>query len=69
LVLVVDDEASIRLICVTKLRARGLNVLEAEVGEESLAIARSGQPDLIMHDVVMAGLDGFEVSGCVADGV
>jgi len=65
-VLVVDDEASIRLICGTNLRARGLHVLEAEEGEEALAIARREQPDLILLDVMMAGLDGFEVAGRLA---
>lgn len=61
-VLVVDDEPSIRLICGTNLRARGLHVLEAADGEEALAIAGREQPDLILLDVMMAGLDGFEVA-------
>src|SRR2546421_12974720 len=39
-VLIVDDEASIRLICATNLRALGLSVLEAADGEEALTIAR-----------------------------
>ena len=65
-VLVVDDEASIRLVYGTNLRARGLHVLEAADGEEALAIARREQPDLILLDVMMAGLDGFEVAGRLA---
>ena len=65
-VLVVDDEASIRLVYGTNLRARGLHVLEAADGEEALAIARREPPDLILLDVMMAGLDGFEVAGRLA---
>ena len=61
LVLVVDDEAAMRLICGTNLRASGMRVLEAAEGEEALAIARREQPDLILLDVMMPGLDGFEV--------
>jgi CheY-like chemotaxis protein len=61
-VLVVDDEASIRLICRTNLRAHGLSVLEAADGEEALTIARREQPDLILLDVMLPGLDGLEVA-------
>ena len=60
--LVVDDEASIRLICRTNLCAQGLSVLEAANGEEALTIARREQPDLILLDVMMPGQDGLEVA-------
>jgi DNA-binding response OmpR family regulator len=60
--LVVDDEPSIRLICATNLRALGLHVLEAADGEEALVTAGREQPDLILLDVMMSGLDGLEVA-------
>ena len=56
--LVVDDEASIRLICRVNLDASGFEVLEAEDGETAVSIARSEQPDLILLDVMLPGIDG-----------
>ena len=61
-ILVVDDEASIRLICRVNLDASGFEVLEAEDGETALSIARSEQPDLILLDVMLPGIDGWEVA-------
>jgi two-component system, OmpR family, alkaline phosphatase synthesis response regulator PhoP len=61
-VLVVDDEASIRLICHVNLDASGFEVLEAGDGESALAIARSERPDLILLDVMLPGIDGWEVA-------
>jgi len=61
-ILVVDDEASIRLICHVNLNASGFEVLEAEDGETALSIARSEQPDLILLDVMLPGIDGWEVA-------
>jgi DNA-binding response OmpR family regulator len=61
-VLVVDDEASIRLICRVNLDASGFDVLEAEDGETAVSIARSEQPDLILLDVMLPGIDGWEVA-------
>jgi DNA-binding response OmpR family regulator len=58
----VDDEASIRLICRVNLDASGFEVLEAEDGETGLAIARSERPDLILLDVMLPGIDGWEVA-------
>ena len=62
LILVVDDEASIRLICRVNLDASGFEVLEAEDGETALSLARSEQPDLILLDVMLPGIDGWEVA-------
>lgn len=61
-VLVVDDEAPLRLLCRVNLEAEGMNVLEAENGEEGLALARKHQPDVILLDVMMPGLDGWQVA-------
>jgi CheY-like chemotaxis protein len=61
-ILVVDDEASIRLICRVNLDASGFDVLEAEDGETALSMARSERPDLILLDVMLPGIDGWEVA-------
>ena len=61
-VLVVDDEQSIRLLCRVNLGASGMEVLEADDGNAGLELARSEQPDLILLDVMMPGLDGWDVA-------
>jgi CheY-like chemotaxis protein len=61
-ILVVDDEASIRLICRVNLDASGFDVLEAADGETALSIARNERPDLILLDVMLPGIDGWEVA-------
>ncbi len=60
--LVVDDEAPIRTICRINLEASGLTVLEAESGERAIELARSERPSLILLDVMMPRLDGWEVA-------
>ena len=60
-VLVIDDEAPIRLLCRVNLEAERMEVLEADDGERGLEIARSERPDVILLDVMMPGLDGWEV--------
>jgi DNA-binding response OmpR family regulator len=60
-VLVIDDEAPIRLLCRVNLEAEGMEVSEAEDGAEGLELAREEQPDVILLDVMMPGLDGWEV--------
>ena len=61
-VLVVDDEQTIRLLCRVNLTASGIEVLEAPDGETGLELARSERPDLILLDVMMPGIDGWEVA-------
>jgi two-component system, OmpR family, alkaline phosphatase synthesis response regulator PhoP len=62
LVLVVDDEASIRLLCRVNLRLEGMETIEAGDGETALALARAERPDLILLDVMMPELDGWQVA-------
>jgi two-component system chemotaxis response regulator CheY len=59
-VLIVDDDPAIRLLCAVNLSAEGLQVLEAEDGLAGLAQARREHPDLVLTDVKMPGLDGFQ---------
>jgi DNA-binding response OmpR family regulator len=60
-VLVIDDEAPIRLLCRVNLEAEKMIVLEAEEGPSGLELARSEQPDVILLDVMMPAMDGWEV--------
>jgi two-component system, OmpR family, alkaline phosphatase synthesis response regulator PhoP len=61
-VLVIDDEAPIRLLCRVNLEAEGMSVLEAGDGPSGLEKASSEQPDVILLDVMMPGLDGWGVA-------
>jgi DNA-binding response OmpR family regulator len=61
-VLVIDDEAPIRLLCRVNLEAEGMQVLEASDGARGLDLARDGQPDVVLLDVMMPGLDGWRVA-------
>jgi two-component system, OmpR family, alkaline phosphatase synthesis response regulator PhoP len=61
-VLVIDDEAPIRLLCRVNLEAEGMQVLEARDGPAGLEQARSLRPDVILLDVMMPGLDGWAVA-------
>jgi two-component system alkaline phosphatase synthesis response regulator PhoP len=60
-VLVADDSVTVRRLVAARLTADGYEVLEAEDGEQALALARSERPSLIVLDKVMPKLDGFEV--------
>jgi len=60
-VLVIDDEAPIRLLCRVNLEAAGMEVSEAEDGAAGLAVARAEAPDVILLDVMMPGMDGWQV--------
>ena len=66
-VLVIDDEAPIRLLCRVNLEAEGMEVLEAADGPSGLEAARSDTPDVILLDVMMPGLDGWNVAEHLLD--
>jgi DNA-binding response OmpR family regulator len=61
-VLVIDDEAPIRLLCRVNLEAEGMEVLEAADGPSGLETARAETPDVVLLDVMMPGLDGWRVA-------
>ena len=66
-VLVIDDEAPIRLLCRVNLEAEGMGVAEAGDGPGGLQLARSQRPDVILLDVMMPGLDGWRVAEMLLD--
>jgi PAS domain S-box-containing protein len=59
LVLVADDDFTIRLLCREALEGAGYAVAEADSGEEALERFGRLGPDLVLLDVMMAGMDGF----------
>lgn len=61
-VLVIDDEAAIRLLCRVNLEAEGMQVVEAADGQTGLALARTERPDAVLLDVMMPGVDGWRVA-------
>ena len=60
-ILVVDDEPQIRRVLRVTLSSNGYEVIEARNGEEAIATVIRDRPDLILLDVNMPGMSGFEV--------
>lgn len=61
-VLIVDDEAAIRLLCRVNLQADGFAVREAGDGGSALAAINEQAPDVVLLDVMLPGEDGFEIA-------
>lgn len=62
-ILIVDDEIQNCKLLVTLLLPHGYNTLTAANGEEALAQIEKCRPDLILLDIMMPGMDGFELAG------
>ncbi len=60
-ILLVDDNPTNLQVLFSTLNGRGVHLLAAKNGEDGLAIARRMQPALILLDIMMPGIDGFEV--------
>ena len=60
-ILIVDDESSARAALETLLRREGYDVRDAADGRSALAACSEFKPDLILLDILMPGIDGFEV--------
>ena len=69
LILVVDDEPAISRLVRAKLQADGYAVTTASRGEEALAILEDERPDLMVLDVMMPGIDGFETLRRIRSGM
>jgi DNA-binding response OmpR family regulator len=59
-ILVVDDKASVRTLVKDYLLEKGFQVVTAENGREALFVARHEKPDLILLDIMMPEMDGYE---------
>lgn len=71
LVLVIDDDAMIRLLVAETLSKNGFEVVVAEDGQQGLALFASRAPDVVLLDIIMPDQDGFsclqqliEIQGC-----
>ena len=60
-ILVVDDEPQIRRALALNLRARGYAVIESATGESALQAVATEHPDLVLLDLGLPGMDGFQV--------
>ncbi|WP_271812617.1 response regulator transcription factor [Clostridium beijerinckii] len=66
-ILVVEDELSIRSFICLNLRKKKYEVLEAENGEEALSIFNNRKIDIVLLDLMLPGIDGFEVCQKIRD--
>lgn len=62
LILVADDDEDTRVMFRTMLLLRGYRVIEAPDGEKTVQMAESARPDLILMDVNLPGVDGFDAT-------
>ncbi len=60
-VLVVEDEASIRRFITINLERSGFSVYEADTGEKALDLAAACRPSVMVLDIMLPGMDGFDV--------
>lgn len=65
-ILIVDDSPTERFFLSDLLTKKGFQVRIAESGEEALAKAKEEKPDLILMDVVMPGLNGFQATRAIS---
>jgi adenylate cyclase len=66
-VLVVDDQAPNRRLLEAVLEPRGYRVVSAESGEQALHLLADDPPDVVLLDIVMPGMDGYEVCRRIRD--
>ena len=65
-VLVVDDSPTDAHVLTEILQKNGFTVLSASSGEEGVEVAKAQKPDLILMDVVMPGMSGFEATRAIS---
>jgi twitching motility two-component system response regulator PilH len=61
-ILVVDDSPTDRQYMIETLKGKGFQIVTAENGEEAITKAKNELPDLILMDVVMPGLNGYQAT-------
>jgi DNA-binding response OmpR family regulator len=64
-VLVVDDHAPLRTLCRVNLEAADFRVVEAADGDEALALVKTDRPDVILLDIMMPRVSGWEVASAL----
>ena len=61
-ILIIDDETIVRNLLVKYLNMQGFNTISAENGFEGVKMAKVHDPDLIILDLLMPGIDGYETA-------
>lgn len=64
-ILIVDDEPDVLLLCRVNLEFEGYSVIDAHNGEEALEILKREQVHLVLLDVMMPGMDGWDVLAAI----
>ena len=64
-ILVIEDHEDNRRIMNDTLSAAGFEVIEAVTGDAGVAMAESERPDLILMDIQLPGIDGYEATGLI----
>lgn len=67
-VLIVDDSPTETHAFAAALKGKGYEVLTAENGTDGVALARQEQPDVVLMDIVMPGLNGFQATRQLSKG-
>lgn len=60
-ILIVEDDKFLRELIIQKLGKEGYDIVEAAEGEEGLRKMKEEKPDLVLLDLILPGIDGFEV--------
>jgi len=60
-ILIIEDDRFLRELMVRKLKMEDFEVMEAEDGGEGLKKIKEGKPDLVLLDLILPEMDGFEV--------
>ena len=60
-VLIIEDEENLKFLLVQKFTEEGFDVEEAIDGEEGMKKLKENKPDLVLLDLLLPGIDGFEV--------
>lgn len=61
-ILIVDDEAIVRKLLEVLVQSQGYQTVSADSGEKALALVEQQPPDLILLDIMMPGMDGYQVA-------
>ncbi len=64
-ILVVDDDSMLRTLVRVRLKKSGYTVLEAEQGQQAIQLFDQEQPDIVLMDANMPGMDGFEATASI----
>ncbi|MDI6747610.1 MAG: response regulator [Rhodocyclaceae bacterium] len=65
-ILVVDDSPTERHVLTELLTKNGFHIITAENGEQAVTVAKEQLPDLILMDIVMPGMNGFQATRSIA---